>query len=274
MHQRRTIKNNSDNNLLYISKTEIGDDFKTNYHSHPNVEIILIIKGEGSIISKEKKYSIKEKDLFIINPYIDHYEISKDSCQFMAIGIDRFNAYLKEDFNKKIIHFNLKDDDYEKIYLLYKVIYIDSKNDINDDVINNSFLSILSLIKRYYNINFNTVAKSKYSFLVANAVDIIENNYYSNITLNDLSKRLSITISTLEHQFKKETNYSIIEYKINCQLEEACNLLKITNTQISDIAMETGFNNVSYFSKMFKKKYDLTPKTYRELYKRTINEHV
>ena len=42
MHQRRTIKNNSDNNLLYISKTEIGDDFKTNYHSHPNVEIILI----------------------------------------------------------------------------------------------------------------------------------------------------------------------------------------------------------------------------------------
>ena len=38
--------------------------------------------------------------------------------------------------------------------------------------------------------------------------------------------------------------------------------------------METGFNNVSYFSKMFKKKYDLTPKTYRELYKRTINEHV
>ena len=89
-----------------------------------------------------------------------------------------------------------------------------------------------------------------------------------------MSKRLSITKSTLEHQFKKETNYSIIEYKINCQLEEACNLLKITNTQISDIAMETGFNNVSYFSKMFKKKYDLTPKTYRELYKRTINEHV
>ena len=145
---------------------------------------------------------------------------------------------------------------------------------INDDVINNSFLSILSLIKRYYNINFNTVAKNKYSFLVANAVDIIENNYYSNITLNDLSKRLSIAKSTLEHQFKKETNCSIIEYKINCQLEEACNLLKITNTQISDIAMETGFNNVSYFSKMFKKKYDLTPKAYRELYKRTINEHV
>ena len=254
MHQRRTIKNNIDNNLLYISKTEIGDDFKTNYHSHPNVEIILIIKGEGSIISKEKKYSIKEKDLFIINTYMDHYEISKNSCQFMAIGIDKFNAYLKDDFNKKILHFSL--------------------NDINDDVITNCFLSILSIIKRHINVNFNSVAKSKYSFLVANAIDIIENNYYSNITLNDLSKRLSVAKSTLEHQFKKETGYSIIEFKINCQLEEACNLLKITNMQISDIAMEAGFNNVSYFSKIFKKKYQLTPKIYRELYKRTTNEHV
>ena len=73
--------------------------------------------------------------------------------------------------------------------------------------------------------------------------------------------------------FKKETGYSIIEFKINCQLEEACNLLKITNMQISDIAMEAGFNNVSYFSKIFKKKYQLTPKIYRELYKRTTNEH-
>ena len=44
--------------------------------------------------------------------------------------------------------------------------------------------------------------------------------------------------------------------------------------QISDIAMEAGFNNVSYFSKIFKKKYQLTPKIYRELYKRTTNEHV
>lgn len=274
MHQRRTIKNNIDNNLLYISKTEIGDDFKTNYHSHPNVEIILIIKGEGSIISKEKKYSIKEKDLFIINTYMDHYEISKNSCQFMAIGIDKFNAYLKDDFNKKILHFSLKDEDYEKIYSLYNIIYIDSKNDINDDVITNCFLSILSIIKRHINVNFNSVAKSKYSFLVANAIDIIENNYYSNITLNDLSKRLSVAKSTLEHQLKKETGYSIIEFKINCQLEEACNLLKITNMQISDIAMEAGFNNVSYFSKIFKKKYQLTPKIYRELYKRTTNEHV
>ena len=146
-------------------------------------------------------------------------------------------------------------------------MFLDSKSEVDDNVIHNSFSSIISLIKRIIDINFNSVSKNKYSFLVANAIDIIENNYYSNISLNDLAERLSIAKSTLEHQFKKETNYSIIEYKINCQLQEACNLLKITNMQISDVAMETGFNNLSYFSKMFKNKYNLTPKTYRKLHK-------
>lgn len=274
MHQRRTIKNNINNNLIYISKTDIGDDFKTSYHSHPNAEILLITKGEGLIITKEKQYPIKEKDIFIINTYTDHYEVSDTSCHFMAIGIDKLNVYLKEDFSKKIISINLKDDDYQKIYFLYQLIFLDSKNEIDDDVITNSFSSIISLIKRNIDINFNSVSKSKYSFLVANAIDIIENNYYSNISLNDLSERLSIAKSTLEHQFKKETNYSIIEYKINCQLQEACNLLKITNMQISDVAMETGFNNLSYFSKVFKNKFKLTPKAYRELYKRAIKESI
>ena len=63
MHQRRTIKNNINNNIIYISKTDIGDDFKTSYHSHTNAEILLITKGEGLIISKEKQYPIKEKNL-------------------------------------------------------------------------------------------------------------------------------------------------------------------------------------------------------------------
>ena len=267
MHQRRTIKNNINNNIIYISKTDIGDDFKTSYHSHTNAEILLITKGEGLIISKEKQYPIKEKNLFIINTHTEHYEVSNTSCHFMAIGVDKLNVYLKEDFNKKIISINLKDDEYQKILLLYQLMFLDSKSEVDDNVIHNSFSSIISLIKRIIDINFNSVSKSKYSFLVANAIDIIENNYYSNISLNDLAERLSIAKSTLEHQFKKETNYSIIEYKFNCQLQEACNLLKITNMQISDVAMETGFNNLSYFSKMFKNKYNLTPKTYRKLHK-------
>ena len=160
MHQRRTIKNNKDNNLLYISKTNIGDGFVTSYHSHPNSEILLITNGEGTIITKEKKYPIKEKDIFIINTYTEHYEVSDTIVDFMAIGVDEFNAYLKDNFNDKIIKISLKDDEYQKILLLYKLIYLDSNNNDQDSLITNSFNSIITLIKRHEKVNFNSTAKS------------------------------------------------------------------------------------------------------------------
>ena len=63
--------------------------------------------------------------------------------------------------------------------------------------------------------------------------------------------------------FKKETNMTIIEYKLNKQLEEAYNLINVSNMTISQIAYSVGFNNQSYFNKMFKKKYYYSPKQMR-----------
>ena len=53
MHNRLTLK--TSNNLLYISLTEIEDTFKSNLHSHPNLEILLINDGKGYIQTTNKK---------------------------------------------------------------------------------------------------------------------------------------------------------------------------------------------------------------------------
>ena len=59
------------------------------------------------------------------------------------------------------------------------------------------------------------------------------------------------------------TGKTIIEYKLDCQIEEACNLLAITDMSMIDIAFATGFTTSSYFSEMFKKKKGISPKEYR-----------
>ena len=46
-------------------------------------------------------------------------------------------------------------------------------------------------------------------------------------------------------------------------LEKSSVLLTSTNTSIMDIALEVGFDNLSYFNKLFKRKYNLTPKQFR-----------
>ena len=60
-----------------------------------------------------------------------------------------------------------------------------------------------------------------------------------------------------------------IEYINNYRLEIASSLLNKSEKSILDISFEVGFNNVSYFNKLFKKKYSLTPKEFRN----TNNNH-
>ena len=265
MHQRKFINNSSNENLLYISFTDIGDDFKTTFHSHPNTELLLVTKGIGNIITNKNKYQIKEKDLVVINSNTEHYEITDSDCQFMVIGIDKLNGYIQESLDKSIIQITLSKDEYDKILIIYKTIFDDAHNNINDCVIPNCFYIILTLLQRNLIFKFHSIKKSNYSTLVASIVDLIENYHYSNLKLNDLATRFSVSESSLIHRFKKETGYTIIEYKINCQIEEAKNLLKITNLTITSIASEVGFNDTSHFTKVFKNKLGMTPKEYRLL---------
>ncbi len=94
-------------------------------------------------------------------------------------------------------------------------------------------------------------------------LNIIDNNYSSEIKLEEIAKRLSLSTSTICHEFKKSEGVSIIEYKLKKQLEESYNLLSNSSMSVSEIAYLVGFNSVSYFNKQFKKEYNCTPLEYR-----------
>ncbi len=63
--------------------------------------------------------------------------------------------------------------------------------------------------------------------------------------------------------FKKHIGMTSIEYINNYRLEKASALLSSTDKSIMEISLDVGFNSVSYFNKLFKNKYKLTPKEFR-----------
>ena len=68
----------------------------------------------------------------------------------------------------------------------------------------------------------------------------------------------------LSRSIKKYKNVTLSDFVNNIRLNHAANLLKYTNLSITDIAIECGYNNVSYFPTCFKKKYGLSPKKFRQ----------
>lgn len=265
MHNRLTLK--TSNNLLYISLTEIEDTFKSNLHSHPNLEILLIIDGKGYIQTTNKKIPVKKADIIIINENCNHVEITR-GLKFYAIGINKLSMFLKETFTKKIIYFSLDESDYQTMLALYRLIYNENlnKNNYSENITNNTIDTILMLLAAKFNLLMKELTHHSDDSDIVNSIkQIIENYYYQDLKLDDIANRLSQSVSTICHEFKKHTGISIMQYKIQKQIEEAKNLLILSDMNISQIASLVGFNNTSYFTKMFKKYYNTTPKEYKEI---------
>lgn len=92
----------------------------------------------------------------------------------------------------------------------------------------------------------------------------IHQNYMHDISLDAIAGHAGISKSTVLNLFRKYLHITPINYLINYRLNEAAWLLSKTEKKINTISDETGFNNVDYFCRLFKKHYHLTPTEYRK----------
>ncbi|SJZ36140.1 AraC-type DNA-binding protein [Pilibacter termitis] len=104
-----------------------------------------------------------------------------------------------------------------------------------------------------------TTTQERFEFLL----DYLHRERKKNCTLEELSDISGLSKSYISMLFPKRTGYRFSEYCQRLKVEEASKQLKNTTLPIQDIAMEVGFYDVSYFSKIFKKYNGLTPKQYR-----------
>ena len=101
-----------------------------------------------------------------------------------------------------------------------------------------------------------------------NAMDVIyylQTCYNQKITIEKLTEEFHTNRTTLLNDFKKHTGQSINHYLIELRLNMASTLLRDTELSIEEICDRTGFNDISYFSKVFKKGLNYTPSEYRRL---------
>ena len=95
-------------------------------------------------------------------------------------------------------------------------------------------------------------------------MQFIHLNYSQNISLDDIAREAMVSKSTALNLFRKYLHITPVNYLINYRLKQASQLLSKTEKKIHLISSETGFHNVEYFCKIFKKRYNFTPTEYRE----------
>ncbi|WP_457271846.1 helix-turn-helix domain-containing protein [Pedobacter sp. UYEF25] len=99
--------------------------------------------------------------------------------------------------------------------------------------------------------------------LISKATFIIHESFENALDMEALARQLPMGYAAFRKSFKLVTGESPNQYHLNLRLNRAKDLLNSTILNISEIATQTGFDSVFYFSRLFKKKHGVSPKSYR-----------
>lgn len=104
--------------------------------------------------------------------------------------------------------------------------------------------------------------KSKY---VLEAMNYIAEHYSDNdISITPIARSLGVSESHLSHVFKKETNYTVVNYLTQYRIHTAMKLLKDCRYKVYEVAEMVGYRDVTYFSSTFKKLAGMSPSEYQD----------
>ena len=101
------------------------------------------------------------------------------------------------------------------------------------------------------------------SYLISQALEHTHANYMNKLTLKKLSDYLHVSESYLSKLFKRETGTGFTQYLNEIRIKHSQELLTTTKMSIVEVALYVGYEDQSYFTKVFKRQVGLTPKKYR-----------
>ena len=104
--------------------------------------------------------------------------------------------------------------------------------------------------------------KSKY---VLQAMDYIGCHYQDpNITVGEIAQYLGLSEGHLSHTFKKETDYTLLNYLTRYRIHKAMELLRDCRLKVYEVAEQVGYRDITYFSTTFKKLVGVSPSEYQD----------
>lgn len=267
---------NQTQNSSFLYKAIELPAFDALFHFHPEYELTWIQKGEGQRYVGSQMDNYSEDDLVLLGSNLPHCWISKplaENEKVSAVVIQFKMDFLGEYF------FDLPEMKRIKQLLLvskagirvpkYVVGLIKEEIDrmqfLNEFQRLTSLLNILGTLSEasdleeidggfsaiYHSENENLRLQRVFAYLIE--------HFKEDISLHEIAKVAHLSPTSFCRYFKSNTGKTFLEVINEYRIQNACQLLKRKQLSVSQIAFESGFNDISYFNKLFKKVKGVNP---------------
>ena len=96
-------------------------------------------------------------------------------------------------------------------------------------------------------------------------MDYIGEHYSDpNISIGAIAQHLGLSEGHLSHTFKKETDYTLLNYLTRYRIHKATELLRDCRVKVYEVAERVGYRDITYFSATFKKLAGMSPSEYQD----------
>ncbi len=235
-------------------------------HWHEHIELLYFLNGRCSILNGDEEIDVEKGDLFIINSdYLHGVKCENRTSEFIFMIIDH-NFCEAMGFPTNEVTFHKKINNKEIGELIVK-IYEEKQNKKNfykEGAKIYTLLILLNLFRNYIIKNNNQHNDSNKIKITKNIIKFLKKNYSKRITITDVEKYCGYTKYYLSRIFKEIRGKAIMAQLNDIRIEEAKKLLLNTELCINDISAKCGFDNQSYFGKVFKKITGCSPTDFRK----------
>ena len=246
-------------------------------HIHECCELFLCLEGGKSFLIDNKLYDINDGDLFVINQFEAHKVVPDCNDKFSRYIMHIHPSFLYSnsfgDINLsecfyalgKITKVSLSPKEREKLFSLFEELKVDYP--YGDEMYKRlRATEILFETSRLFSTHSNTLLGETSHRTVQHAIDYINNNYSSEITLEIVAKNVFVSPTQLSRLFNRYCGTTVTKYIISKRVTEAKKLLA-TGKSVTDTALMCGFNDYANFIRTFKKVVGVPPGKYKMVYK-------
>lgn len=247
-------------------------------------QFLYIHKGHGQVIIKDVVYQAKAGDLFYYGPTVPHTFSAEPSDPFLLTGFHfdftqtfkdirvypigslvpslfDYNLVTEEvcftDFVGFPVYMNIRTDSRIRELLLDMADEYEKERIFFNNCINGLFLKWIFIVARHV-IALQEGMEGR-DIVLSQIVQFIQSHYYENLTNEELGEIFHFHPNYLNQMMLIHTGMTIHQYVIQLRIKRALNLILNTDKSICDISLEVGYEDIHYFSRLFKRKTGYTP---------------
>lgn len=260
---------------IYINR--VAESYELHEHVHDFLELNYVSEGTGSHVINGISSPVKKGDLFLLPMGISHvYRPSPASdadplivynCIFDADSlVEVLSTYPGSEVIKPLLtdkQYRYCYDRFQQFHWLFQQVYEEYHRGRSGWIaaVYTYVIQILLVLHRLEKESEVLLPPSSSTW--EEILHKLHTHYHEPISVSDIAVQMKISVRQLHRLFVKHTGSSMSHYVQMLRIQAACDLLRTTDQQISEICEQVGYHDVSYFHALFKRKTGSAPKAYR-----------